>query len=53
MAKSVTKIILVPQLKKIKLLLLAATAQLTPSPLKPELQAHVNPPFVLVQAALA
>ena len=52
MAKSVTKIILVPQLKKIKLWLLIAE-QLTPSPLKPELQAHVNPPFVLVQAALA
>ena len=28
-------------------------AQLTPLPVKPLLQAHVKPPFVLVQAAFA
>ena len=28
-------------------------AQFTPLPLKPLLQAHVKPPFVLVQAAFA
>ena len=38
---------------KIMELWLPAATQLTPSPVKPVLQAHVNPPFVLVHAAFA